>query len=187
MGLKWLIALIKQWQCEHGKMPIMGHYFTSWQYCNTSSLVPTQVLVPVGSGSQRPVCMLMCMLSLPQNMATCGSATANPVPAFAASACGAEMRNEQEDEVNNSAHYRSVKVERVQTCHKKLMGVWTPCLSSSIMTDLTQRWKESHFAIYFFMFMTRGTLNDSSIKRVSATRAFKEMVWWIRSYFPLKQ
>lgn len=60
---------------------------TSWQYCSTPSLVPTQLLVPDGSGSQRPVWMLTCMLSFPQNIATCGSATANPVPALAASAC----------------------------------------------------------------------------------------------------
>lgn len=65
----------------------LSQWLTSWQYCSTPSLVPTQLLVPDGSGSQRPVWMLTCMLSFPQNIATCGSATANPVPAFAASAC----------------------------------------------------------------------------------------------------
>ena len=65
----------------------VSQWLTSWQYCSTPSLVPTQLLVPDGSGSQRPVWMLTCMLSFPQNIATCGSATANPVPALAASAC----------------------------------------------------------------------------------------------------
>lgn len=69
-------------------------WLTSWQYCSTPSLVPTQLLVPEGSGSQRPVWMLTCMLSFPQNMATCGSATANPVPTLAASACRRTQRKE---------------------------------------------------------------------------------------------
>ncbi len=77
------------WQMEIRDMCDMcvTEWLTSWQYCSTPSLVPTQLLVPDGSGSQRPVWMLTCMLSLPQNIATCGSATANPVPALAASAC----------------------------------------------------------------------------------------------------
>ncbi|TNN40368.1 hypothetical protein EYF80_049457 [Liparis tanakae] len=43
-------------------------------YCRMPSLVPMQLLVPDGSGSHLPLCTLMYMLSLPQNMATWGSA-----------------------------------------------------------------------------------------------------------------
>lgn len=49
-------------------------HFTSWQYRRMPSLVLMQLLVPEGSGSHLPLCTLMCMLSLPQNMATWGSA-----------------------------------------------------------------------------------------------------------------
>ena len=79
-------------------------WLTSWQYCSTPSLVPTQLLVPDGSGSQRPVWMLTCMLSFPQNIATCGSATANPVPALAASACR-KTKRKREMRVNAISHY----------------------------------------------------------------------------------
>lgn len=54
----------------HTHSPVL----TSWQYCRMPSLVPMQLLVPEGSGSHLPLCTLMCMLSLPQNMATWGSA-----------------------------------------------------------------------------------------------------------------
>lgn len=53
---------------------------TSWQYCKMPSLVPTQLLVPVGSGSHLPFCTLTCMLSFPQNMATWGSASSPVKP-----------------------------------------------------------------------------------------------------------
>lgn len=39
------------------------------------SLVPMQLFLPEGSGSHLPLCTLMCMLSLPQNIATWGSAS----------------------------------------------------------------------------------------------------------------
>jgi len=60
---------------------------TSWQYCRISSFAPKQLLVPEVSGSHFPVWIFTCIFSFPQNMAIWGSATANPVPALAASAC----------------------------------------------------------------------------------------------------
>lgn len=77
-------------QPENSKTKICG--VTSWQYCSTPSLVPAQLLVPEGSGSQRPVWTFTCMLSFPQNMATWGSATANT--ALAGSACRTEKRKQ---------------------------------------------------------------------------------------------
>ena len=53
---------------------------TSWQYCSMPSLVPMHVLVPDGSGSHFPFCTFMCMFSLPQNMATWGSASRPALP-----------------------------------------------------------------------------------------------------------
>ena len=53
---------------------------TSWQYCRMPSLVPMQVLVPDGSDSHFPFCTFMCMFSLPQNMATWGSASRPALP-----------------------------------------------------------------------------------------------------------
>lgn len=51
------------------------------------------------------------MLSLPQNMATCGSATANPVPALAASAWGADgkagERKNKRGKFNGHSYYRA--------------------------------------------------------------------------------
>lgn len=55
-------------------LPTHYPHITSWQYCRMPSLVPMQLLVPEGSVSHFPLCTLMCMLSLPQNMATWGSA-----------------------------------------------------------------------------------------------------------------
>lgn len=55
-------------------LPTHYPHITSWQYCRMPSLVLMQVLVPEGSDSHFPLCTLMCMLSLPQNMATWGSA-----------------------------------------------------------------------------------------------------------------
>lgn len=63
----YLFLILRFW------FAVSTHLTTSWQYCRMPSLVPMQLLVPEGSDSHLPLCTLMCMLSLPQNIATWGS------------------------------------------------------------------------------------------------------------------
>ena len=66
--------------CEPTRTAGHQRRLTSWQYCRMPSLVPVQVLVPDGSDSHFPFCTFMCMFSLPQNMATWGSASRPALP-----------------------------------------------------------------------------------------------------------